>query len=36
MHPDFFADALDQVADGVYALDRDRRITYWNAGSAVP
>ena len=33
MHPDFFADALDQVADGVYALDRDRRITYWNAGS---
>ncbi|WP_372592963.1 diguanylate cyclase domain-containing protein [Actinotalea sp.] len=33
MNPDFYAEALDQVADGVYALDRDRRITYWNAGS---
>jgi len=33
MDPDFFAAALDQVSDGVYALDGDRRITYWNAGS---
>ena len=33
MHPDFFPNALDHVSDGVYALDLDRRITYWNAGS---
>ncbi len=33
MQPDFFAEALDQVSDGVYALDLDRRITYWNGGS---
>lgn len=33
MHPDFLAVALDHVSDGVYGLDRDRRITYWNAAS---
>ncbi|MEZ5186425.1 MAG: PAS domain-containing protein [Candidatus Nanopelagicales bacterium] len=24
---------LDQMEDGVYFVDRDRRITYWNSGA---
>jgi PAS domain S-box-containing protein len=24
---------LEQMEDGVYFVDRDRRITYWNAGA---
>ena len=28
--PDFHADVLDAVADGVYVVDTRRRITYWN------
>jgi diguanylate cyclase (GGDEF)-like protein/PAS domain S-box-containing protein len=29
----FYADLLDQISDGVYFVNRDRRITYWNAGA---
>ena len=30
---DFYRRILDNVYDGVYLLDRDRRITYWNRGA---
>lgn len=33
MDKDFYVDLLDQIADGVYFVDRDRRITYWNGGA---
>ena len=29
----FYIDLLDQISDGVYFVDRDRRITYWNSGA---
>jgi diguanylate cyclase (GGDEF)-like protein/PAS domain S-box-containing protein len=29
----FYQDLLDQVADGVYFVNVDRMITYWNAGA---
>jgi diguanylate cyclase (GGDEF)-like protein/PAS domain S-box-containing protein len=29
----FYQDLLDQISDGVYFVDRDRRITYWNGGA---
>ena len=29
----FYVDVLDQISDGVYVLDLDRRITYWNGGA---
>lgn len=31
--PEFFRDLVDQMTDGVYFVDRDRRITYWSAGA---
>ena len=30
---DFFKELLDNLHDGVYIVDRDRRITYWNKGA---
>lgn len=27
---DLYKNILDEISDGVYCLDRDRRITYWN------
>lgn len=33
MDPQFYQDLLDQVSDGVYFVDRDRQITYWNGGA---
>lgn len=29
----FFKNVLDSLFDGVYMLDRERRITYWNPGA---
>jgi diguanylate cyclase (GGDEF)-like protein/PAS domain S-box-containing protein len=31
--PEFYEKLLDQLYDGVYFVDRERRITYWNAGA---
>ena len=33
MDKKFYQDLLDLMSDGVYFVDRDRRITYWNAGA---
>ena len=33
MDQKFYIDLLDQISDGIYFVDRDRRITYWNAGA---
>lgn len=33
MEPLFYEDLLDRISDGVYFVDRDRRITYWNCGA---
>jgi diguanylate cyclase (GGDEF)-like protein/PAS domain S-box-containing protein len=30
---DFFKNIIDNLYDGVYFVDRDRRITYWNKGA---
>ena len=30
---DFFKDLLDNLSDGVYFVDRERRILYWNRGA---
>lgn len=30
---DFYKQVLDNVYDGIYFVDRDRRITYWNSGA---
>lgn len=30
---DFYKQLLDNLYDGVYFVDRDRRITYWNQGA---
>ena len=30
---DFYKTLLDNLYDGVYFVDRDRRITYWNKGA---
>lgn len=30
---DFYRTLLDNLADGVYFVDTDRRITYWNVGA---
>jgi diguanylate cyclase (GGDEF)-like protein/PAS domain S-box-containing protein len=30
---DFYKDLLDHMSDGVYFVDRDRRILYWNGGA---
>jgi PAS domain S-box-containing protein len=31
--PEFFKQLLDHISDGVYFVDRERRITYWNEGA---
>jgi diguanylate cyclase (GGDEF)-like protein/PAS domain S-box-containing protein len=31
--PDFYKDLLDHMSDGVYFVDRERRILYWNQGA---
>lgn len=31
--PDFYRHILDHLYDGVYFVDRSRRITYWNRGA---
>jgi diguanylate cyclase (GGDEF)-like protein/PAS domain S-box-containing protein len=33
-NPDFYRALLDRVGDGVYFVDRERRIVYWNEGAA--
>ncbi len=30
---EFYMRLLDDIADGVYFVSLDRRITYWNAGA---
>ena len=30
---DFYRHLLEEIADGVYFVNNDRRITYWNAGA---
>jgi len=32
--PTFYKDLLDHMSDGVYFVDRDRRILYWNDGAS--
>lgn len=32
-HDDFYKKLLDSLYDGVYFVDRDRKITYWNKGA---
>ena len=31
--PDFYKDVLDHMTDGVYFVDLERRIQYWNEGA---
>jgi diguanylate cyclase (GGDEF)-like protein/PAS domain S-box-containing protein len=31
--PSFYKELLEHISDGVYFLDRDRRIRYWNEGA---
>ncbi|MGP8250656.1 MAG: diguanylate cyclase domain-containing protein [Terracidiphilus sp.] len=31
--PAFYKELLDQMSDGVYFVDRDRKILYWNEGA---
>lgn len=33
MDREFYLNLLDQIADGVYFVSRERRITYWNVGA---
>lgn len=33
MNSDFYKNLLDNLYDGVYFVDRERRITYWNKGA---
>jgi hypothetical protein len=32
----FYQDLLDRISDGVYFVNRDRQITYWNPWEIVP
>lgn len=32
--PSFYKDLLDNMSDGVYFVDRERRILYWNQGAS--
>lgn len=32
--PDFYKDMLDHVGDGVYFVDRNRQILFWNQGAS--
>ena len=31
--PGFYKELLDHMSDGVYFVDRHRRILYWNEGA---
>ncbi|MGA2634611.1 MAG: sensor domain-containing diguanylate cyclase [Terracidiphilus sp.] len=31
--PEFYKELLDHMSDGVYFVDRERRISYWNEGA---
>lgn len=33
MEMEFYRQLLDSIADGVYFVDRDRRVTFWNRGA---
>jgi PAS domain S-box-containing protein len=33
MKEEFYRDLLDNLYDGIYFVDRDRRVTYWNASA---
>ena len=33
MNNEFFEEILNSLQDGIYYLDRDRIITYWNRGA---
>ncbi|HRA51112.1 MAG TPA: diguanylate cyclase [Actinotalea sp.] len=33
VHDGMYAELLDSMSDGVYFVDRERRITYWNSGA---
>jgi PAS domain S-box-containing protein len=32
-NPEFYKDIIDNLYDGVYFVDKDRRIIYWNNGA---
>ena len=32
--PEFYKELRDHMSDGVYLIERDRRITYWNKDAA--
>lgn len=32
--PGFYKELLDHLSDGVYFVDRERRILYWNEGAS--
>jgi len=32
-NPSFYKEVLKRISDGMYFLDRDRRIQYWNEGA---
>jgi diguanylate cyclase (GGDEF)-like protein/PAS domain S-box-containing protein len=32
-NPEFYKDLIDNLYDGIYFVDRDRRINYWNNGA---
>ena len=31
---DFYKRLIDHISDGVYFVDRDRKILYWNDGAS--
>ena len=33
METEFYRQVLDSIADGVYFVDRERRVTFWNRGA---
>ncbi|MFN3535085.1 MAG: PAS domain-containing protein, partial [Desulfatiglandales bacterium] len=33
MEPPFYKQILDALSDGVYFVDKERRITFWNNGA---
>jgi diguanylate cyclase (GGDEF)-like protein/PAS domain S-box-containing protein len=33
VHTQFYAELLDEISDGVYFVNRNREITYWNGGA---
>lgn len=32
-NPSFYREVFKRISDGVYFLDRDQRIQYWNRGA---